>query len=182
MQISSLQVSAISLENTFDSMKTAYDVGMSLFDWAKDDSEKIMAAIGEREAKKVGLSRKHIVEGVNAWLRRLDLEYVDLIYAHRPDHNPRIEDTSREFKHIIYQGKAAEQPQYNMLTRAKVHHIHTARLDDDDDAWNKDIDVVKNLKPVAERLGIEQATLLERLYENVKAVVVKELLTPGIME
>ena len=54
----------------------------------------------------VGLSRKHIVEGVNASLKRLDLEYVDLIYAHRPDRNTPIEETVRAFNHIIDTGKA----------------------------------------------------------------------------
>lgn len=54
----------------------------------------------------VGLSRKHIVEGVNASLERLGLEYVDLIYAHRPDRNTPIEETVRAFNHIIDTGKA----------------------------------------------------------------------------
>lgn len=96
-----------------------------------------------------GLSRKHIVEGVNASLERLGLEYVDLIYAHRPDRNTPIEETVRAFNHIIDTGKAfywgtsewnadeiatawryadklgligpiMEQPQYNLLAREKV--------------------------------------------------------------
>lgn len=54
----------------------------------------------------LGLSRKHIVEGVNNSLKRLGLEYVDLIYAHRPDRNTPIEETVRAFNHIIDQGKA----------------------------------------------------------------------------
>ena len=54
----------------------------------------------------VGLSRKHIVEGVNASLERLGLDYVDLIYAHRPDRNTPIEETVRAFNHIIDTGKA----------------------------------------------------------------------------
>ncbi len=96
-----------------------------------------------------GLSRKHIIEGVNASLQRLDLDYVDLIYAHRPDRDTPIEETVRAFNHIIDTGKAfywgtsewdadeiasawrvadklgligpiMEQPQYNMLARTKV--------------------------------------------------------------
>jgi aryl-alcohol dehydrogenase-like predicted oxidoreductase len=79
----------------------------------------------------------------------LDLEYVDLIYAHRPDRDTPIEETVRAFNHIINTGKAfywgtsewdadeiasawrvadklgligpiMEQPQYNMLARTKV--------------------------------------------------------------
>lgn len=82
-------------------------------------------------------------------LERLDLEYVDLIYAHRPDRNTPIEETVRAFNHIINTGKAfywgtsewsaeeistawryadklgligplMEQPGYNMLNRQKV--------------------------------------------------------------
>jgi len=90
-----------------------------------------------------------VIEGVNAALARLDLEYVDLIYAHRPDRNTPIEETVRAFNHIINTGKAfywgtsewdadeiatawryadklgligplMEQPGYNMLRREKV--------------------------------------------------------------
>jgi diketogulonate reductase-like aldo/keto reductase len=86
---------------------------------------------------------------VNGALERLGLEYVDLIYAHRPDRNTPIEETVRAFNHIINTGKAfywgtsewnadeiatawryadklnligpvMEQPQYNMLARQKV--------------------------------------------------------------
>lgn len=86
---------------------------------------------------------------MNGALQRLGLEYVDLIYAHRPDRNTPIEETVRAFNHIINTGKAfywgtsewtaeeiatawryadklgligpvMEQPQYNMLVRQKV--------------------------------------------------------------
>lgn len=163
-------------ENTFACMKAAFDVGMNFFDcaegYAGGESERVMgeaikkfgwkrndlvistkinwgAANGENPINNVGLSRKHIVEGVNASLNRLDLEYVDLIYAHRPDRNTPIEETVRAFNHIIETGKAfywgtsewnadeiatawryadklgligpiMEQPQYNMLVRQKV--------------------------------------------------------------
>lgn len=96
-----------------------------------------------------GLSRKHIIEGMNGSLKRLGLEYVDLIYAHRPDRNTPMEETVRAFNHLISTGQALywgtsewnadeiaqawryadklgligpvmEQPAYNMLTRDKV--------------------------------------------------------------
>lgn len=54
----------------------------------------------------VGLSRKHIIEGVDASLKRLGLDYVDLIYAHRPDKLTPMEETVRAFNHVINQGKA----------------------------------------------------------------------------
>jgi len=163
-------------ENTFACMKAAYDVGMNFFDcaegYAGGESERVMGqaikkfgwkrndivvstkiywggANGSNPVNNGGLSRKHIIEGVNASLERLGLEYVDLIYAHRPDRNTPIEETVRAFNHIINTGKAfywgtsmwdadeiatawryaerlgligpvMEQPHYNMLVREKV--------------------------------------------------------------
>lgn len=97
----------------------------------------------------VGLSRKHIIEGMDMSLERLQLSYVDLIYAHRPDRQTPMEETVRAFNHLINTGKAMywgtsewsadeiaqawryadklgligplmEQPAYNMLQRTKV--------------------------------------------------------------
>lgn len=96
-----------------------------------------------------GLSRKHIVEGLKASLGRLELEYVDVVYAHRPDRLTPMEETVRAFNHVIERGWAlywgtsewsadeiaeacgvarelhliapiVEQPQYNMLERTRV--------------------------------------------------------------
>jgi len=96
-----------------------------------------------------GLSRKHIIEGVNDALTRLQLDYVDLVFCHRPDIYTPIEETVRAMNHVIDQGKAyywgtsewsarditeaaeiarrldlspplMEQPQYNMLCRNRV--------------------------------------------------------------
>lgn len=53
-----------------------------------------------------GLSRKHTIEGVNNSLRRLQLEYVDLIFCHHPAPNTLIEETVRAFDIVIKQGKA----------------------------------------------------------------------------
>lgn len=97
-----------------------------------------------------GLSRKHIIEGLDASLKRLDLDYVDVVYAHRPDRLTPMEETVRAFHHVIeikgwamywgtsewsadeiaeacgiakqlgLVGPVVEQPMYNMLTRKKV--------------------------------------------------------------
>ena len=163
-------------ENTLNCMKAAYDTGVNFFDCAEGyqegESEKIMgeaikkfgwkrndivisskinwgSAHGDRPENNNGQSRKHIIEGVNGCLKRLDLEYLDLIYAHRPDRNTPIEETVRAYNHVINTGKAfywgtsewnadeiaqawrvadrlgligpvMEQPQYNMLVREKV--------------------------------------------------------------
>ncbi|CAB4261971.1 unnamed protein product [Prunus armeniaca] len=96
-----------------------------------------------------GLSRKHVVEGTKASLKRLDMDYVDLIYCHRPDVTTPIEETVRAMNYVIDKGWAfywgtsewsaqqiteawgiaerldlvgpiVEQPEYNLLSRHKV--------------------------------------------------------------
>ena len=96
-----------------------------------------------------GLSRKHLIEGTHAALARLQLEYVDLLFCHRPDQDTPLEETVRAMDHLVNQGKALywgtsewsaaqirqaydiarrehlipptmEQPQYNMFHRDKV--------------------------------------------------------------
>lgn len=96
----------------------------------------------------VGLSRKHIIEGARASLKRLQLDYVDLILAHRFDPETPLEETCRAFSWLVDQGlafywgtsmwpakkiteaigicqklnlhpPALEQPEYNMLVRDK---------------------------------------------------------------
>jgi voltage-dependent potassium channel beta subunit len=95
-----------------------------------------------------GLSHKHVIEGMNSALKRLQLDYVDLVFCHRPDPNTPIEETVRAMDIVIKQGKAfywgtsewsaaeimradgiarqygltppsMEQPQYNMFTRER---------------------------------------------------------------
>jgi len=101
------------------------------------------AGSGQNET---GLSRKHIMEGMNNSLKRLQLDYVDIVFAHRPDPLTPIEETVRAFTQVIREGKACywgtsewtpqqiteafwvaklhgleapvvEQPQYNMFVR-----------------------------------------------------------------
>src|SRR3989304_5871262 len=103
-----------------------------------------------------GLSRKHILEGLDASLARLQLSYVDLIFCHRPDRGTPVEETVRAMNHVIAQGKALywgtsewsadeimeaysvarrehlippqmEQPEYNMFQRQRVEREY-ARL------------------------------------------------------
>ena len=52
-----------------------------------------------------GLSRKHIVEGCNASLRRLQTDHVDLLQAHRYDYDTPLEETMRAFDDLVRQGK-----------------------------------------------------------------------------
>lgn len=53
-----------------------------------------------------GLSRKHIMEGIDGSLRRLGVEYVDLYQAHRWDHETPIEETMLAFADVVRSGKA----------------------------------------------------------------------------
>ncbi|ORX42679.1 Aldo/keto reductase [Hesseltinella vesiculosa] len=96
-----------------------------------------------------GLSRKHIIEGLTASLKRLQLDYVDIVYAQRPDIDTPMEEIVRAFSWCIDKGMAlywgtsewpahlimeavmvarqlnliepvVEQPQYNMFHRERV--------------------------------------------------------------
>uniref|UniRef100_A0A8B9PK01 Voltage-gated potassium channel subunit beta-2 n=1 Tax=Apteryx owenii TaxID=8824 RepID=A0A8B9PK01_APTOW len=80
-------------------MTLAYDNGINLFDTAE------VYAAGKAETER-GLSRKHIIEGLKASLERLQLEYVDVVFANRPDPNTPMEETVRAMTHVINQGMA----------------------------------------------------------------------------
>ena len=67
---------------------------------------KVFWPIGPKGANDVGLSRKHIVEGINGSLRRLGTDYVDLYQAHRYDVETPLEETMSAFADIVHQGKA----------------------------------------------------------------------------
>jgi voltage-dependent potassium channel beta subunit len=159
-------------EITRDCMIAAYENGVNFFDnaeaYAGGKAEIVMGnvlkKVGWRRESYIvstkifwggdgpndnGLSYKHIIEGVNNALKRLQLEYIDLVFAHRPDPNTPIEETVRAMDQVIRQGKAfywgtsewsaadimkadsiarqylltppsMEQPQYNMLVRERV--------------------------------------------------------------
>ncbi|XP_030590068.1 voltage-gated potassium channel subunit beta-2-like [Archocentrus centrarchus] len=110
-------------------MTLAYENGINLFDTAEVyNSGKAEIVLGNIIQKKGwrrsslvittkifwggkaemerGLSRKHIIEGLRASLNRLQLEYVDVIFANRPDPNTPIEETVRAMTYVINQGMA----------------------------------------------------------------------------
>src|SRR5918998_1702202 len=66
---------------------------------------KVYGPMGEGP-NDVGLSRKHIREGIDASLRRLQLDYVDLYQAHRYDYATPLEETMQAFADVVRSGKA----------------------------------------------------------------------------
>jgi voltage-dependent potassium channel beta subunit len=162
----------------FECMKAAYDAGINFFDnaeaYAHGRAEVMMGNIIKKAGWKrsdlvistkifwggsgpnnSGLSRKHIIEGTAASLRRLQMDYVDFIFCHRPDPDTPIEETVRAMTHIVNQGQALywgtsewsaqqitsayhiarqehlipptmEQPQYNMFHRERVEREYAS--------------------------------------------------------
>ncbi|TSY27761.1 Voltage-gated potassium channel subunit beta-1 [Bagarius yarrelli] len=80
-------------------MTIAYENGVNLFDTAE------VYSAGKAETER-GLSRKHIIEGLRGSLQRLQLEYVDVVFANRPDNNTPMEEIVRAMTHTINQGMA----------------------------------------------------------------------------
>ena len=158
-------------------MVLAYDHGVNFFDnaeiYANGASEEVMGKIlkelsWDRDSYVVsskvffgikglvdskptqkGLNRKHITEACHQSLNRLNVDYLDLFFCHRPDKNTPIEETVWSMHNLITQGKilywgtsewsaqevmeahlfarqnhliapTMEQPQYNMFHRSKM--------------------------------------------------------------
>ncbi|OAX38953.1 Aldo/keto reductase [Rhizopogon vinicolor AM-OR11-026] len=113
-----------------DIIKIAFDNGINMFDtaeaYAKGKSElemgRVIKELGLRRTDLIittklfwglragpndgGLSRKHIIEGTKECLERLGLDYVDVIFAHRPDVSVPMEETVRAFNWVIEKGWA----------------------------------------------------------------------------
>jgi len=67
----------------------------------------IITKVGsEIEPGKKGLSRRHIVDAVEASLRRLQTDHIDLYLSHRPDGETPIEETLRAYETLLRDGKA----------------------------------------------------------------------------
>jgi voltage-dependent potassium channel beta subunit len=168
-------------------MAAAYDAGVNFFDnaegYASGESERVMGealrqlawprlnyvvstkffwGLDRSKAPVNGrdtLNRKYLVQAIEGSLRRLQLDYVDIAYCHRPDPHTPIEETVHALHDIITQGKAlywgtsewsadeirlayevaerhhfhkpiVEQPQYHLFHRRRVEQEY-ARLYED---------------------------------------------------
>lgn len=166
----------ISDQTADELMGIAYDAGVNFFDnaegYAEGKSEIVMGKIlkarkWERESfvvsskvffgtenkgpNRIGLSRKHVIEACHGALKRLQVDYLDLYFCHRPDKNTPIEETVWAMNTLLQQGKilywgtsewsaseimeairvarqynligpTMEQPQYNLLERHKMEN------------------------------------------------------------
>ena len=155
-------------------MHYAYDQGINFFDnaeiyargkselvmgkilkksaWSRDSfivSSKVFFGTGGQWPTQKGLNRKHVFEACHQALKRLQVDYLDLYFCHRPDKSTPIEETVWAMHQLIMQGKilywgtsewsaqeimeahmfakqnhligpVMEQPEYNMFARRKV--------------------------------------------------------------
>jgi voltage-dependent potassium channel beta subunit len=94
-------------------MGGAIKKGIAEGTWSREDlvittkiffgAKPFLAEAGPNER---GLSRKHIVEGTKASLERLQLDYVDVLFCHRPEPYTPVEETVRAMNFVINQGWA----------------------------------------------------------------------------
>ena len=68
-------------------------------------ASKVGNQVGPYELKDDGLSRWHIIRGVEACLKRLDTDCLDICYLHKPDYNTPLEESLFAFDQLVRQGK-----------------------------------------------------------------------------
>jgi len=121
--------SQVEADTAVECVHTALDLGITSFDtadvYANTAAEEILGRalagrrreslevftkvywpVGPKGPNDVGLSRKHIMEGINGSLTRLGMDYVDLYQAHRYDHETPLEETMQAFADVVRAGKA----------------------------------------------------------------------------
>lgn len=106
-------------------------VGKALRDFAKRDdvviATKVFNAMGSGPNDK-GLSRKHIMSAIDASLKRLGTDYVDLYQTHRWDYNTPIEETMEALHDVVKAGKARYIGASSMYSWQFAQALYTADL------------------------------------------------------
>ncbi len=173
----------VDVDKAVESMKGAYDAGCNFFDNAEAYEAGVSEEIMGKALKKLGwrrssylvstkiywglhdgpnerntLNRKRLRDGIEGALKRFDLDYIDLVYCHRPDPNTPIEETVWTMHMMIERGQALywgtsewsaeeireawevaerhhlhkpqmEQPQYNLFHRSRVEQEYQRLYD-----------------------------------------------------
>jgi voltage-dependent potassium channel beta subunit len=145
------------IESAVTMMAAAYDAGVNFFDnaetYAQGKSEEIMGAALRKLGWRRGsylvstklfwglhdgpneqntLNRKYLMEAIDGSLRRMNLDYVDLLFCHRADPSTPIEETVWAMHNIIERGKAlywgtSEWEATDILSAIEIaerHHLH----------------------------------------------------------
>ena len=145
------------VKSAVEMMAAAYDAGVNFFDnaevYAGGKSESVMGealkelkwrrgsylvstkfywGLHDGVNEKNTLNRKRLIEGINDSLKRFQLDYVDLIYCHRPDQTTPIEETVWAMHNIVEWGKAmywgtsewAASEIIEAIQIAERHHLH----------------------------------------------------------
>lgn len=163
----------------------AYELGINFFDtanvYARGEAEKVVGkTLGKYPrdsfvlATKVffpmgdgpndhGLSRKHIFEQVHASLKRLNVDYVDILYCHRYDPETPVEETLRAIDDLIRQGKIlyAGVSEWTAAQLQEAMHVADLRMLDkvvvNQPLYNMlDSKIENEVIPVSEKNGISQ--------------------------
>ena len=140
-----------------ETMSAARDAGVNFFDnaevyaggkaetlmgnalkhlgWEREDyiiSTKFYWGIAKGPNRKNTLNRKYLHQAIEGSLQRLQLDYIDLVFCHRPDPNTPIEETVWAMHDMISQGKAlywgtSEWSAAEIVSAWQIadrHHLH----------------------------------------------------------
>jgi voltage-dependent potassium channel beta subunit len=174
----------VNVDSAVEMMSAAYEKGVNFFDnaesYAGGKSEEVMGAalkkLGWRRSsylvstkffwglnkgpnERNTLNRKRLLDAIDGSLRRYDLDFVDLVYCHRPDAHTPIEETARAMQDIVQSGRAIywgvsewsadeiraawsicdrhgwhkpmmEQPEYNLFNRQRMEKDYLRLFED----------------------------------------------------
>lgn len=177
--------SSVDARYTDKIVQRAFDLGVNLFDTAdvyeRGRAEEVLGAALKNLPRSWvviatkayfpmsgrpndrGLSRKHLFESVEASLRRLDTDYIDLHQCHRPDPETPIEETVCAYEDLVRQGKLLY---WGVSEWRAAHVVDACRIADARSAYRPVSNqpqysivrrqIERELLPVCEREGLSQ--------------------------